>query len=116
MLTPGEFVMNKAAVSHMGAGFFAALNNLSLPKEKVQTVLGFATGGMVPGMLGAASSLATPVQQLARQAMQSGAPAAAARTVRVELAAGSQKVDARIDAQDESRLLQLLANARTRMA
>ncbi|QTD44384.1 tape measure protein [Ottowia testudinis] len=116
MLTPGEFVMNKATVNRFGAGFFAALNNLSLPKERVQTVLGFATGGMVPGMLGAASSLSTPVQQMARQAMQSAAPAAPARTVRVELASGGQKVDARIDEQDESRLLQLLASARTRMA
>jgi len=36
------------------------------------------------------------------------------RTVRVELASGSNKVNATIDARDESRLLQLLEVARAR--
>jgi hypothetical protein len=39
---------------------------------------------------------------------------APARTVRVELAAGGSKVNAAIDARDETRLLQLLGTARTR--
>ena len=38
------------------------------------------------------------------------------RTVRVELAAGAQKVNATVDARDEARLLQLLDAARARTA
>ena len=41
-------------------------------------------------------------------------PFAAARTVRVELAAGGNKVNATVDARDEARLLQLLDAARAR--
>ena len=50
---------------------------------------------------------------LPRPALPDGAPA---RTVRVELAAGGNKVDAMIDVRDEARLLQLLEAARARTA
>jgi phage-related minor tail protein len=38
MLTPGEFVVNKDAVSRYGAGFFEAINNLS-PRRKLWPVV-----------------------------------------------------------------------------
>jgi hypothetical protein len=105
MLTPGEYVVNKGAVARLGAGFFEAINNLSLPARAVaQRVQGFATGGLVQPL---GSTIARPV--LAAD----GGPT---RTVRVELAAGDRKVSASIDARDESRLLQLLEVARARAA
>ena len=105
MLTPGEYVVNKGAVARLGAGFFEAINNLSLPARTVaQRVQGFSTGGLVQPL---GSTLARPV--LAAD----GGPT---RTVRVELAAGDRKVSASIDARDESRLLQLLEVARARAA
>lgn len=107
MLTPGEFVVNKDAVSRYGAGFFEAINNLSAPAQALAGralagVQGFATGGLVQP---SGSRLARPV--LATDAGPS-------RTVRVELSSGDRKVNASIDARDESRLLQLLDAARTR--
>lgn len=45
MLTPGEVVVNKTAVQRLGLGFFNALNNLKMPGK----VLGFNSGGVVPG-------------------------------------------------------------------
>jgi tape measure domain-containing protein len=105
MLTPGEFVVNKEAVARYGAGFFEAINNLSAPAQALaQRVQGFAAGGLVQP---AASRIARPVLP---------SDGGATRTVRVELAAGDRKVDARIDARDETRLLQLLDAARTRTA
>ena len=102
MLTPGEYVVNKDAVSRYGAGFFAAINNLTLPARALaERVQGFATGGLVQPV---ASALARPV-------LADGAPM---RTVRVELAAGDRKVSAAIAERDESRLLQLLEVARAR--
>ncbi|MBN9462180.1 MAG: phage tail tape measure protein [Burkholderiales bacterium] len=107
MLTPGEFVVNKDAVSRYGAGFFEAINNLSAPAQALAGralagVQGFATGGLVQP---SGSRLARPV--LATDAGPS-------RTVRVELSSGDRKVNASVDARDESRLLQLLDAARTR--
>ncbi len=107
MLTPGEFVVNKDAVSRFGAGFFEAINSLSLPSPQLMAsmaagVQGFASGGFVAPL---GSGLTRPALN------ESSNPA---RTVRVELAAGEQKVNATIDARDESRLLQLLNAARTR--
>ncbi len=109
MLTPGEFVVNKDAVSRYGAGFFEAINNLSAPAQALAGraltgVQGFATGGLVQP---SGSRLARPV--LASDAGPS-------RTVRVELSSGQQKVNATVDARDESRLLQLLDAARARTA
>lgn len=102
MLTPGEYVVNKDAVSRYGAGLFAAINNLTLPARALaQRVQGFATGGLVQPAPSA----------LARPDLPDGAPV---RTVRVELAAGDRKVNAAIDERDESRLLQLLDLARAR--
>lgn len=102
MLTPGEYVVNKDAVSRYGAGFFAAINNLTLPARALaERVQGFATGGLVAP---APSALTRPV-------LADGAPV---RTVRVELASGDRKVNAAIDERDESRLLQLLDFARAR--
>ena len=107
MLTPGEFVVNRDAVARYGAGFFEAINNLSAPAQALAGrvmagVQGFATGGLVQPI---GSALARPV--LAGD----GGPT---RTVRVELSSGDRKVQAAIDARDESRLLQLLDAARTR--
>jgi tape measure domain-containing protein len=103
MLTPGEYVVNKEAVARYGAGFFEAVNSLSVPaKALAQRVQGFATGGLVR------PSGATPVRPVLPA---DGAPS---RTVRVELAAGDRKVMATVDGRDESRLLQLLEVARAR--
>ena len=109
MLTPGEFVVNKDAVSRYGAGFFEAINNLSAPAQALAGralagVQSFATGGLVQP---SGSRLARPV--LATDAGPS-------RTVRVELTSGQQKVNATVDARDEARLLQLLDAARARTA
>ena len=109
MLTPGEFVVNKDAVSRYGAGFFEAINNLSAPAQALAGralagVQGFATGGFVQP---SGSRLARPVL---------AADAGPSRTVRVELSSGQQKVNATVDARDESRLLQLLDAARARTA
>ena len=108
MLTPGEYVVNRATVSRLGAGFFEAVNNLSLPARTLaQGVQGFAAGGLV---LPAATGVTRPV--LAAD----GAASGPVRTVRVELASGGRQVTASIDARDESRLLQILEAARTRSA
>ena len=109
MLTPGEYVINRGAVARFGAGFFDAINNLSLPAQALaQRVQGFATGGLVQPQ-GASLNLRDLRPTLP-------ADASPGRTVRVELAAGDRKVSAAIDARDESRLLQLLDAARTRAA
>lgn len=107
LLTPGEYVVKREVVSRLGAGFFEAINNLSAPAQALASrahvaVQGFATGGLVQP---SASRLGRPAL-----AQDSGS----GRTVRVELASGSQKVNASIDARDESRLLQLLNAARSR--
>ncbi len=109
MLTPGEYVVNKAAVARYGAGFFEAINNLSAPAQALAGralagVQGFATGGLVQPI---GSRVTRPV------VAADGAPT---RTVRVELASGERKVNATVDARDESRLLQLLDAARARTA
>ena len=67
-------------------------------------VQGFASGGLVG--LGSLS--------LARPALD--ATAGPTRTVRVELASGDRRINATIDAGDESRLLQILEVARARAA
>lgn len=108
MLTPGEFVVNRGAVARYGAGFFESINNLSAPAQAfagrvMAGVQGFATGGLVQP---AGSSLPRP-------SLPDGTPT---RTVRVELSSGQQKVNATVDARDESRLLQLLDAARARTA
>ena len=105
MLTPGEYVVNKNAVGRYGAGFFEAINNLSLPARALaERVQGFATGGLVRPVT---SALSRPVLP---------ADAGPSRTVRVELAAGERRVNATIDERDESRLLQILEIARARAA
>jgi hypothetical protein len=107
MLTPGEYVVNKAAVARFGAGFFESLNSLALPARAVAArVQGYASGGLV-GLDSPALSLTRPVLE---------ANAAPTRTVRVELASGDRRVNATIDAGDESRLLQILEVARARAA
>lgn len=109
MLTPGEYVINRGTVARFGAGFFDAVNTLSLPAQAlVQRVQGFATGGLVQPA-GAALSLSALRPNLA-------ADSSSGRTVRVELSSGERKVNAAIDPRDESRLLQLLEAARTRAA
>jgi phage-related minor tail protein len=109
MLTPGEFVVNRNAVARLGAGFFETLNNLSAPAQALAgrtlaSVQGFASGGLVQ-----------PVgTNVLRPALNDAS--VPTRTVRVELAAGGSKVNASIDARDETRLLQLLDAARARTA
>lgn len=108
MLTPGEFVVNRQAVARYGAGFFEAINNLSAPAQELAgramaSIQGFALGGLVQ-----------PVgSSLPRPSLPDSAPT---RTVRVELAAGGNKVNATVAASDEARLLQLLDAARARTA
>jgi len=108
MLTPGEFVVNRQAVARYGAGFFEAINNLSAPAQALAgramaSIQGFASGGLVQ-----------PVgSSLPRPSLPDSAPT---RTVRVELAAGGNKVNATVAASDEARLLQLLDAARARTA
>lgn len=107
MLTPGEFVVNKDAVSRYGAGFFESINNLSAPAQALAGraligIQGFATGGLVQSV---GSPLARPVL---------AADSGPSRTLRVELSSGERNVSTLIDARDESRLLQLLDAARTR--
>ena len=110
MLTPGEYVVNRTAVSKFGAGFFESLNNLSMPAQALaQRVQGFASGGFVnPARM--SNSMARPVLEA------SSPPTRTVRTVRVELAANGRQVSAQIDERDEGRLLQLLQSAQMRAA
>lgn len=106
MLTPGEFVVNRQAVARYGAGFFEAINNLSAPAQALAGralagIQGFASGGLVQ----------PASRSLPRPSLSESTPT---RTVRVELSAGQQKVNATVDARDEARLLQLLDAARAR--
>jgi tape measure domain-containing protein len=133
MLTPGEFVIRKERVNQFGIGFFETINNLKLPAQAAwQQVRGYASGGAVglANVAGRASQvlreqfdgrdLSTFVAEhllagMPRRALAvPGGAAAPARTIRVELAAGSQSVAATVDRQDEARLLQLLKQAQSR--
>jgi hypothetical protein len=133
MLTPGEVVIRKEAVSRFGVGFFTSLNNLQMPVQSlVQRVRGYAEGGVVGGLgermfeatrrlraLPGADLGSALAEQLSRDlrrpeptfATEAAAPS---RTVRVELASGERQVAATVDARDESRLLDLLKEARAR--
>ncbi|MDD2923997.1 tape measure protein [Rhodoferax sp.] len=105
MLTPGEYVVNRSAVSRFGTGFFESLNNLSLPaKALAARVQGFASGGLVQSL---ASPMTVPRPAFAGET-------APVRTVRVELAAGNRSVSATVDARDETRLLDILKQAKAR--
>jgi phage-related minor tail protein len=105
MLTPGEYVVNRSAVSRFGTGFFESLNNLSLPaKALAARVQGFASGGLVQSLV---SPLTVPKPTFAGET-------APLRTVRVELAAGNRSVSATVDARDETRLLDILKQAKAR--
>lgn len=133
MLTPGEYVVNKAAVDRYGAGFFEAINNLSMPaKALARKVQGFATGGLVQSAAGMAARASSAVKRLPTAdlgsvvmeslaaAMRIPTPAYAAdaaaptRTIRVELASGNRAVAATVDTRDEARLLELLKEAQSR--
>jgi tape measure domain-containing protein len=107
LLTPGEFVVNRATVSKFGVGFFDAINGMKAPTQALaartlRSVQGFATGGLVKP-----TGAGLPRPSL----LGEHAPT---RTVRVELAAGTHKVAATIDERDEARLLRVLSAARTR--
>ncbi|MDD2883333.1 MAG: tape measure protein [Rhodoferax sp.] len=105
MLTPGEYVVNRSAVSRFGTGFFESLNNLSLPAQALAArVQGFASGGLVQSLV---SPMAVPRPAFAGEK-------APVRTVRVELAAGNRSVSATVDARDETRLLDILKQAKAR--
>jgi phage-related minor tail protein len=106
MLTPGEYVVNRTAVSRFGTRFFESLNNLSLPAQALAArVQGFAAGGLVQSL---GSGLPTARPTLSVQSLPP------VRTVRVELAAGAQSVSASLNASDESRLLDILNRAKSR--
>lgn len=109
MLTPGEYVVNRDAVSRFGSGFFESLNNLTVPAQALaQRVQGFAVGGLV------GTPLATTMQRpMVESVERASGPV---RTVRVELAANGRQVGAQIDERDEGRLLQLLQSAQMRAA
>jgi len=107
LLTPGEYVVNRATVQRLGVGFFDAINRMAAPAKALAGralagVQGFATGGFVAP---AGVPMSRPVLT---------ADTTPTRTVRVELATGGQSVTATLDARDESRLLNLLATARAR--
>jgi tape measure domain-containing protein len=109
MLTPGEYVVNRSAVSRFGTGFFESLNNLSLPAQALAArvlgqIQGFSSGGLVQSL---ASPLSVPRPAFAGETSP-------VRTVRVELAAGNRSVSATVDARDESRLLDILKQAKSR--
>ncbi|MDD5470310.1 MAG: tape measure protein [Sideroxydans sp.] len=105
MLTPGEYVVNRSAVSRFGTGFFEALNNLSMPAQALAArVQGFASGGLV-------QSLVSPMAMPRPAFVGDSTPV---RTVRVELAAGNRTVSATVDARDETRLLDILKQAKAR--
>lgn len=105
MLTPGEYVVNRSAVSRFGTGFFESLNNLSLPAQALAArVQGFASGGLVQSLV---SPMAVPRPAFAGETTP-------VRTVRVELAAGNRSVSATVDARDETRLLDILKQAKAR--
>lgn len=105
MLTPGEYVVNRSAVSRFGTGFFESLNNLSLPAQALAArVQGFAGGGLVQSL---ASPMTVPRPAFAGET-------APLRTVRVELASGNRSVSATVDARDETRLLDILKQAKAR--
>jgi tape measure domain-containing protein len=105
MLTPGEYVVNRDAVARWGAGFFESLNRLQLPAQNLALrVQGFAHGGLV-------QSTPSPLAAVAGTNLQQTTPV---RTVRVELRGGAQMVAASIAETDESRLLDLLHQARAR--
>ncbi|MEZ5439777.1 MAG: hypothetical protein R3F12_15695 [Lysobacteraceae bacterium] len=91
LLTPGEYVVNRATVQKLGVGFFDAINRMTAPAKALAGramtgVQGFATGGFV----------APTEVPLARPVLT--ADTALTRTVRVELAAGGQSVVATLDA------------------
>jgi phage-related minor tail protein len=109
MLTPGEFVVNRSAVSKLGSGFFESLNQLTMPAQALAArvqgqIQGFASGGLV-------QSLASPMTVPSPALATSSAPL---RTVRVELAAGNRSVSASVDSRDEARLLDILKQAKAR--
>ncbi len=109
MLTPGEYVVNRDAVARWGAGFFESLNRLQLPAQNLASrVQGFAHGGLVHST---PSPSPSPLAAVTGATLQQTTPV---RTVRVELRAGAQMVAASMAETDESRLLDLLHQARAR--
>jgi hypothetical protein len=100
MLTPGEYVVNKDAVARYGAGFFEAINNLSVPAQPWRS--GAARPGLCHGRPGAArGSAAGPRPGVATDGGTRPGPCGW-NWLR------DRKVTATVDARDESRLLQLL--------
>lgn len=133
MLTPGEYVVNKDAVSRYGVGFFETINRMAAPAAALaQRAQGFATGGLVQPLAGLAARAShlvagLPSLDLGAQltdslaaAMRAPALASAsadptpARTIRVELASANRTVAASINARDEAALLDLLKEAQSR--
>lgn len=68
MLTPGEWVIRREAVQRFGAGLFAAINSMKVPRDALANLvpavpaprpLYFAGGGQVPGGVPASSRTTT---------------------------------------------------------
>jgi tape measure domain-containing protein len=129
MLTPGEFVVRRDVVDRLGVGFFAQLNALKTPAAALANrVRGFAKGGLVSDLaksnLGRAfASTPRDLDQLVpvianrsapNSLMPEIMPSAPSKTIRVELANGTHKVNATVAASDEAKLLELLKLAQSR--
>ena len=129
MLTPGEFVVRREVVDRLGVGFFAQLNALKTPAAALANkVRGFAQGGLVSDSaksnLGRAfASTPRDLDQLIpvianrsapNSPMPEFMPPAPSKTIRVELANGTHKVNATVAASDEAKLLELLKLAQSR--
>jgi hypothetical protein len=79
MLTPGEFVVRKAAVDKYGLSLLSAINSLKLPGSISRGISsssitrigsGFATGGAVNGTGGAGTAIAPAVLVANEQQME----------------------------------------------
>ena len=98
-----------------GKAMFGIVQGGDIPELRVRSAQALA-GHVMAGIQGFASGgLVSPIgSSLPRPTLPAdGAPS---RTVRVELAAGAQRVNTTVDARDEARLLQLLDAARARTA
>lgn len=114
MLTPGEYVVKKSAVERWGVGFLESLNRMKLPAQAVmKRVRGYANGGFVQHQPWSHSVNESDwSRQLPKQDFSS--TSGPIKTIRVELTNGFKSVPATMAASDESQLMQLLAQAKSR--
>lgn len=75
MLTPGEFVMKRSAVSNYGLGVMYAMNEGLVPKDMFGSLPGvrkLATGGTAEATIPPKIEVTTPMQPAAQMPQQSG--------------------------------------------